>query len=146
MNEPPRVQSGIPAVDQYLDGGYQSVVGMSSRFAAADHVRPDAHAVGARRRRAGGRDRHFRGPLLHCAWRTRWQTGEKALGIDLFDWPNPQVIDRFEANCAKHGVTAERRITWRADSRTMKPEDLLAKLGGRACVCFMLTASTPAMR
>ena len=26
--------------------------------------------------------------------------GETALGIDLFDWPNPEVIDRFEANCA----------------------------------------------
>ena len=56
---------------------------------------------------------------------------ETALGIDLFDWPNPQVIDRFEANCAKHGVAAERRITWKADSRSMTPEELLAKLGGR---------------
>ena len=62
--------------------------------------------------------------------------GEKALGIDLFDWPNPQVIDRFEANCAKHGVPPDRRITWRADSRTMKPEDLLAKLGGQRVRLF----------
>jgi predicted O-methyltransferase YrrM len=53
-----------------------------------------------------------------------------ALGIDLFDWPNPEVIDRFEANCAKHGVPADSRITWKADSRTMRPEELLAKLGG----------------
>ena len=45
--------------------------------------------------------------------------GETALGIDLFDWPNPEVIDRFEANCLKHGVPAERRVTWKADSRTM---------------------------
>ena len=30
--------------------------------------------------------------------------GEKALGIDLFDWPNPEIIDRFEANCARHGI------------------------------------------
>jgi predicted O-methyltransferase YrrM len=62
--------------------------------------------------------------------------GETALGIDLFDWPNPEVIDRFEANCAKHGVPAEKRITWRADSRTMKPEDLLAKLGGERVRLF----------
>src|SRR5438132_772119 len=45
--------------------------------------------------------------------------GEKALGIDLFDWPNPEIIDRFEANCARHGVPPDRRITWKADSRTM---------------------------
>jgi predicted O-methyltransferase YrrM len=57
--------------------------------------------------------------------------GEVALGIDLFDWPNPEVIDRFEANCSRHGVPPERRITWKADSRSMAPEALLAKLGGK---------------
>jgi predicted O-methyltransferase YrrM len=57
--------------------------------------------------------------------------GETALGIDLFDWPNPQVMDRFEANCARHGIAADRRITWKADSRTMAPEALLARLDGR---------------
>ena len=41
--------------------------------------------------------------------------GETALGIDRFDWPNPQVQDRFEANCLKHGAPPERRITWKAD-------------------------------
>jgi hypothetical protein len=62
--------------------------------------------------------------------------GETALGIDLFDWPNAEVMDRFEANCAKHGVPLERRITWKADSRSMQPEDLLAKLGGRRVRLF----------
>ena len=57
--------------------------------------------------------------------------GETALGIDLFDWPNPAVIDRFEANCARHGVAPGRRITWKADSRSMAPKELLAKLSGR---------------
>ena len=57
--------------------------------------------------------------------------GEIALGIDLFDWPNPEVIDRFEANCPGTACRAERRITWKADSRTMAPEELLAKLGGK---------------
>jgi predicted O-methyltransferase YrrM len=57
--------------------------------------------------------------------------GETALGIDLFDWPNPQVIDRFEANCTRHGVPPERRTVWKADSRTVRPEELLARLGGR---------------
>src|SRR5262249_60324775 len=50
---------------------------------------------------------------------------------DLFDWPNPEVIARFEANCAKHGVPLQRRITWKADSRRTRPEELLAKLDGR---------------
>jgi predicted O-methyltransferase YrrM len=58
------------------------------------------------------------------------ESGETALGIDLFDWPNPEVMQRFEANCAKHGVPPERRITWQADSRSMAPEALLARLGG----------------
>jgi predicted O-methyltransferase YrrM len=58
------------------------------------------------------------------------QQGEKALGIDLFDWPNPEVKDRFEANCARHGIGPEKRITWKTDSRTMKADELLEKLGG----------------
>ena len=62
--------------------------------------------------------------------------GEVALGIDLFDWPNAQVLDRFEANCARHGVAAAKRITWKADSRTMQPADLLARLGGRRVRLF----------
>jgi hypothetical protein len=57
--------------------------------------------------------------------------GETALGMDLFDWPNAGVIDRFERNCLAHGVPAERRITWKADSKVMAPEELLARLGGR---------------
>ena len=48
------------------------------------------------------------------------EPGEKALGIDLFDWPNPEVIDRFEANCLKHGIEPAQKITWKTDSRTMK--------------------------
>ncbi len=57
--------------------------------------------------------------------------GETALGIDLFDWPNPEVADRFEANCAKHGVPPGRYMAWKADSRAMAPAELLAKLEGR---------------
>jgi hypothetical protein len=64
----------------------------------------------------------------HCA-RAGCRRG--ALGIDLFDWPNPEVIDRFEANCAKHGLAPGQHMTWKADSRTMAPAELLAKLEGR---------------
>jgi hypothetical protein len=62
--------------------------------------------------------------------------GERALGIDLFDWPNPEIIDRFHANCRRHGVPDTRRVTWKADSRSMRPEDLLARLDGERVRLF----------
>ena len=129
MSPASRVTSGIPAVDQYLDNGYQSVVGMSSRFAAGitcGLMRIQSQ-LGVRGPVAeiGTFEGRFFIALAHAL-----APGEQALGIDLFDWPNPQVIDRFEANCVRHGVAAERRITWRADSRTMTTDALLAKLGG----------------
>ena len=135
MTELPRLTSGIPTVDQYLDSGYASVVGMSSRFAAAVTCGlmriQSALAVLGPAAEIGTFEGRFFIAMAHAL-----APGEKALGIDLFDWPNPQVIDRFEANCAKHGVPPDRRITWRADSRTMKPEDLLAKLDGQRVRLF----------
>lgn len=124
----PRV--GIPAVDHYLDTGYDRVVGMSSHFAAAVccNLLKIQTTLGIKGPIAeiGTFEGRFFIALAHAL-----QPGEMALGIDLFDWPNPEVIDRFEANCAKHGIEADRRITWKTDSRTMKPEDVLAKLDGR---------------
>ena len=129
------VKSGLTQVDQYLDSGYATVVGMSSRFAAAV-------TCGLMRIQSG---LGVKGPVAEIgtfegrffiAMAHALADGETALGIDLFDWPNPEVIDRFEANCAKHGVPADKRITWRADSRTMKPEELLAKLDGRRVRLF----------
>ena len=129
------VTSGIAAVDTYLDTGYATVVGMSSRFAAAV-------SCGLMRIQT---DLGIKGPVAEIgtfegrffiAMAHALADGERALGIDLFDWPNPQVIDRFEANCAKHGVPAGKRIMWRADSRSMTPDDLLAKLDGQRVRLF----------
>ncbi len=124
------IRSGIPAVDRYLDTGYATVPGMSSRFAAAICCgllrMQSGFGVTGPVAEVGSFEGRFFIALAHAL-----AGGETALGIDLFDWPNPEVIDRFEANCLKHGVPVERRITWKADSRTMKPEDLLAKLGGQ---------------
>ena len=124
------IRSGIAAVDRYLDTGYTSVPGMSSRFAAAiccGLLRMQSEmGIAGPVAEIGPFEGRFFIALAHAL-----AAGETALGIDLFDWPNPEVIDRFEANCAKHGIAAERRITWKADSRTMAPEALLAKLGGR---------------
>ena len=128
------VRSGIPAVDRYLEAGYETVPGMSSRFAAAIcaglmRIQGELGVTGPVAE-IGAFEGRFFIALAHALG-----ANETALGIDLFDWPNPEVVDRFEANCARHGVPAERRITWKADSRTMRPDALLAKLGGR-CVRF----------
>lgn len=129
------VSSGIAAVDRYLETGYATVVGMSSRFAAAVscglmRIQTDLGVKGPVAE-IGTFEGRFFIAMAHAL-----ADGETALGIDLFDWPNPEVIDRFEANCTTHGVPAEKRITWRADSRTMKPEDLLEKLGGERVRLF----------
>jgi predicted O-methyltransferase YrrM len=124
------VSSGIARVDRYLDTGYASVPGMSSRFAAAI-------CCGLLRMQA---EMGVRGPVVEIgpfegrffiALAHALEAGETALGIDLFDWPNPEVIERLEANCARHGIAPDRRIIWKADSRAMTPAELLGKLGGR---------------
>src|SRR5262245_41906627 len=124
------VRSGIAAVDRYLDAGYTTVPGMSSRFAAAIccglmRLQTTVGVAGPVAE-VGPFEGRFFIALCHAL-----TPGEVALGIDLFDWPNPEVIDRFEVNCAKHGVPPDRRIIWKADSRTMRPEELLTKLGGK---------------
>lgn len=124
------MSSGLPAVDAYLADGYDDVVGMSSRFAAAiccglmriqaaEGVRGPVAEIGA-----------FEGRFF-IALAKALQQGEKALGIDVFEWPNAEVIERFERNCARHGVPAEARITWKADSNKTSPAEFLAKLDGK---------------
>jgi predicted O-methyltransferase YrrM len=126
----PAVRSGIPAVDGYLDTGYGSVPGMSSRFAAAIccgllRIQGELGIPGPVAE-IGAFEGRFFIALAHAL-----QAGERALGIDLFDWPNPAVMERINVNCTKHGVPPERRILWKADSRSMAPDELLAKLAGQ---------------
>ena len=125
----PPVRSGLAAVDRYLETGYATVPGMSSRFAAAIccgllRVQTEMGVVGPVVE-IGPFEGRFFIAIAHAL-----AAGEIALGIDLFDWPNAQVIDRFEANCAKHGLAPGRHVTWKADSRIMTREELLAKLEG----------------
>ena len=129
MTASPTVHSGIPAVDSYLDDGYDKVIGMSSQFAAAIccgllRIQSDLGVKGPVAEVGAFEGRFF------IAMAKALKEGERALGIDVFEWPNPQVIDRFEANCARHGVPAEKRITWKADSNKMTAAELLAKIGG----------------
>jgi predicted O-methyltransferase YrrM len=126
----PYPPTGIAAVDAYLADGYSSVVGMSSRFAAAITTRlmriQTELGVSGPVAEIGTFEGRFFIAMAHAL-----AEGEKALGIDLFDWPNPEVIDRFHANCRKHGVPDARRATLKADSRAMQPSDVLAAAGGK---------------
>ncbi len=126
---PATVGSGIPAVDAYLEESYDKVSGMSSRFAAGIccglmRIQSELGVTGPVAELGAFEGRFF------IALAKSLHDGERALGIDTFEWPNPQVLDRFEANCVRQGVPAEKRITWKADSNKMTPEELLAKLDG----------------
>jgi hypothetical protein len=124
------IRSGVPASDRYIADGYFKVRGMSSRFAAY------IACATLRIQSENGITGHFAeiGTFegrFFIALCKALAPGETALGMDLFDWPNPQVIDRFEHNCLAHGVPPEQRITWMADSKVLAPEALLAKLDGK---------------
>ena len=132
------VLSGVDAVDTYLSRGFATVPGMSSRFAAAI-------TAGLMRIQTG---LGVSGPIaeigtfegrFYIALAKALQPGEMALGMDIFDWPNPQVVDRFEANCIKHGVAEAVRKTWKCDSRAVTPAQFLEHTGGRRVRLFAFT-------
>jgi hypothetical protein len=123
------IQSGDPTVDRYLGESYERVRGMSSRFAAAicGHlmrhqamrgITGDVVEIGT-----------FEGRFF-IAMALGLADAERAIGIDRFDWPDEKIETRFLANCAAHGVAAERFVSWKADSREITPAMLREKLGG----------------
>jgi predicted O-methyltransferase YrrM len=124
-----RLHSGLPQVDAYLDNGFDNVHGMSSRFATAIAARIIAiqHAEGI----TGGFAEigAFMGRFF-IAVAKALEAPEKAIGIDHFEWPSPDVINRFEANCLRFGLSPNLRIAIKANSRTMKPADLIGPAGG----------------
>jgi predicted O-methyltransferase YrrM len=119
------------AVEAYLADGYDSVVGMSSRFAAATCARllrlQTEEGVRGPLAEIGAFEGRFFIALAHAL-----EDGEVALGVDIFSWPNDEVKDRFEANCLKHGVGPERRVTVKGDSGAMSPAGLMGHAGGKA--------------
>lgn len=121
---------GHPNVAAYLADGYDSVVGMSSRFAAATCARllrlQSEEGVAGPIAEIGAFEGRFFIALAHAL-----EPAEIALGIDIFSWPNEQVKDRFEANCLKHGIGPERRVTVKGDSGAMSPTDLIGHAGGQ---------------
>lgn len=133
--DPASVASGIAAVDAYLETGFTGVPGMSSRFAAAVsaglmRIQTRLGVYGPIAEIGTFEGRYF------IALAKALQPGEMALGMDVFEWPNREVLNRFEANCAKHGIPTDMRSTWKCDSRTVTPTELLAKTGGRRVRLF----------
>jgi hypothetical protein len=124
------IASGHPAIDLYLSQSYERVRGMSSRFAAAicGHLirRQTVLGIGGDLVEVGTFEGRF-----FIAMALGLAPGEKALGIDRFDWPDAGVEGRFLANCAAHGVTRDRYLPWKADSREITSGELREKLGER---------------
>lgn len=128
--EPVRIASGHAAIDRYLAEGFASVRGMSSRFAAAicGHLlrRQSALGIAGDAAEIGAFEGRF-----FIALALGLAPGERALGIDTFDWPDAGVLERFLGHCARAGLDAGRFAAWKADSRALTTEALRARLGGR---------------
>jgi predicted O-methyltransferase YrrM len=129
LPERPIPMTTAPAADAYLADGYGRVVGMSSRFAAGVCGRllalQNEFGVTGHFAEIGAFEGRFLIAMAHCL-----APGEKALGMDIFEWPNPEVLQRFEANCRRHGLGPDRVIPWKIDSGTTTASAVLAKLDG----------------
>jgi hypothetical protein len=121
--------SGSAVVDRYIAEGYDTVRGMSSRFAATicGHV--------IRRQSELGIKGHiaeigtFEGRFF-IAMALGLSPGERALGIDTFAWPNDGLLDLFHSHCARHGLAREHYTALKANSRDVSPAAIRGALGG----------------
>jgi hypothetical protein len=124
------LNSGVTAADRYISDGYLQVKGMSSRFAAsiacATMRIQSENGISGHVAEIGTFEGRFFIALAHAL-----QPGERGIGIDHFEWPDAAVIDRFEASLAKHGPKDDRVVVHKADSRKMKPDELLALAPGK---------------
>jgi len=121
------ISSGDTRIDAYLNDGYEQVLGMSSRFAAAicAHIVKHQTASGIHGDIAelgAFEGRFFIATALALA------PGERALGLDVFTWPSEKVEDHFVANCLAHGLKREDFISWKADTRAISPDDFRSRM------------------
>ena len=122
-------RSGNREVDRYIAEGYDTVRGMSSRFAATicGHI--------IRRQSELGITGHiaeigtFEGRFF-IAMALGLAPGEHALGIDTFNWPNQGLLDLFHSHCARHGLARERYTAIKANVRDLTAGDIQTTLGG----------------
>jgi predicted O-methyltransferase YrrM len=124
-------RSGNAAVDRFIEEGYETVLGMSSRFAATicGHVmrRQTELGVGGHFLEIGTFEGRF-----FIAMALGLARGERALGIDSFDWPDAGLCERFHDNCARHGLPRERYQALRTSTRALTSRQLADALGGPA--------------
>lgn len=121
----------IPAVDHYLATRFDRVRGMSSRFATTIL----SYLMG-RQTRVGITGHFaevgtFEGRLF-VAGVLALQPGERALGIDVFNWPDDKVEERLRGHLADAGIAPETTIIHKGLSFDLTPADVLEKLGGPA--------------
>jgi predicted O-methyltransferase YrrM len=121
------IASGHPVIDRYLADGFARVPGMSSRFAAAicGHVirRQSEFGIAGDMVEIGTFEGRF-----FIAMALGLQGIERALGIDVFDWPDEGVHGRLLSHCAAAGLAGERFFTWKGNTRTL-PQRGLRHLG-----------------
>lgn len=120
--------SGHPDVDRYLRTGYTAVRGMSSRFAAAISAWCLTHQTTLGIRGHFAEIGTFQGRYF-IAQALALEPGERALGIDLFDWPSAATYDIFVENCRRWAVPEDRMVVWKADSTALNAVALRRKLG-----------------
>ncbi len=122
------IASGHAAIDRYLADGYARVPGMSSRFSAAicGHLirRQTEFGVSGDLVEVGTFEGRF-----FIAMALGLQPGERALGIDVFDWPDEGVHDRLLSHCAAAGLAGDRFFTWKGNTRTLPQDGLRGQLG-----------------
>jgi hypothetical protein len=117
------------ASEVYLQDRFQKVKGMSSRTAAMISCRlmRDQTEAGIRGHLAeiGVYEGRFFIGLALCTL-----PNERAVAIDVFDWPDSGVIDRFLGNCAENGVDTQKVTAHKMSSAEMTTSALRALTGG----------------
>lgn len=121
------MSSGLVAVDRYVADQYLNVRGMSSSIAAlvaaaTMRIQSDAGIIGDAMEIGVFEGRFFIALCLALCG------DEKAIGIDLFDWPDDGVRDRLEANLARFEV-AERAEIMRGDSTVLLAREAIGSSG-----------------
>jgi hypothetical protein len=128
----PYPRSGIAAVDTYLDAGFEAVPGWTSRLSAAVMAGLMDIQAGLGIRGHFIEIGVFEGRLFVVAARALGAQ-EKAVGIDPFDWPQPDVGDRFRAHLAQQNIDPRKVVIVTADSRKLAAADLSRHFGDLPC-------------
>lgn len=121
--------TGIPAVDRYLEHGYEQVRGFSSRFAATicGHLLRRQGELGIRGSIA--EIGTFEGRFF-IALALALRDGEQAYGFDLFAWPGSDLLERLVANANANGLACDRFTPLTYDTGKLTPTDFSRVTGG----------------